>query len=239
MERQINMEVKTNVRMLEEEFASLKTTVVEELSRADVSVMSFRTYVSSLANDQKDNILYPDQCMRQLRGEDQLDKMFSILDQYSVWSFLNFRLLRLIVQKFLADNDHLKKSMVEYSKKVSDFQKETKLSDFLNARSSKGVTYLPMDDCVILQATLTGDFSEFTLHDLAKKQGYIAGEFLMQDFIFKFLHAKPGSVILYWVVSAQAAQHIKDVFKRRKPNLADGGIIEFFVDNDLLYQVTI
>ena len=237
--RQLNPEVRRNVGVLEEEFASLKTTVIGALAERKVSVAIFRTYVSSLANAQKDNILHSEVCMIQLRELDKVDKMSSLFDQYKVWDFLNFRLLQQIAQKFLADDTHLQlqANIDEYSKKVEDFQKKTKLSDFLDVSSSKGVTYLPMEDRVILQANLTGHFSECTLHDLAETQGYIAGEFLLQDFMFKFLHARPGSVIVYWVVSEEAAQHIKDVFKRRKPNLSDGGIMEFFVGEELLYQV--
>ena len=190
MVRQLNAEVRRNVGSLEKEFASLKTTVIGALAERKVSMEMFRTYVSSLANAQRDNILSPELCMTKLRELEEMDKMFSLFNEYSVWDFLNFRLLQLIALQFLADDTHLQlqANIDEYSKKVNDFQAKTKLSDFLDVSSSKGVT---VETCVILQATLTGDFSEFTLRDLAEKQGYIAGEFLVQVFMFKFLHAKP------------------------------------------------
>ena len=232
----LKSEVRSGKSQLEDEFAMLMMKLRQELEHG-AKFEDVQGYLSSKANNQRDNIIDPKECMEQLREIDSYVKLFLLFDQHRVWDFQNFRFLDLLLKHFLPGNESLKLEVGEYAKRVVEFQASTKLRDFLSVWSGQGVTDVLKDGHEILQTTVIGDLSSFTLADVAKKQAYLAREFLLQEFVFKVLHAGSGSVILYWLVSKRVAEHIKETFEKVKPDLREGGILELFVGDCLIYKV--
>ena len=219
---------------MEEKFAGLLVTASAELGKLGVAVDEVVLYLTSLkASTQADVPLF-DQYTLSLLNESSLDQVFTILSHTGAINFLNFRLLQLVVIEF--GNQNLKDQMMKYGEEVNQFKKETKFIDFFRIWSGQAA-HGSVPNYQLLVVKLDKKWPEATLSMIADLENYLAGEFQLNAFIFRFAQANPGCVNPVWLIPASAAQLIKEAMKIKQPNFKKMNIQELIVNGEVLYSV--
>ena len=219
---------------MEERFGALLVKTSTELETLKAPVDKVCLYLTSLSASKQANAPYFDKYTAALMSESSISRIFTILSRNGDFNFLNFRLLQLAVKKF--GNQNLKAQVEDYGVKVIEFMKETKLTDFLRVWSGQAA-YGSVLDRQLLVVKLDREWPKATLWCIAETEKYLAGEFQLNDFIFRFKEARPGCVILMWLIPSCAAQLIKDAMKTKTPNFKRMKIRELIVNGDVLFQV--
>ena len=221
---------------MEESFADLLVTTSTELETLKTPADKLRLYLTSLSASRQANAPYFDKYTAALMNESSISQMFTILCRIGDFNFLNFRLLRLAVNKF--GNEDLKAEVEKYGAKVDGFMKETKLTDFLRVWSGHAAHGSVLNRQLLI-VKLDREWQGAYLSRIARTEEYLAGEFQLHDFIFRFSQAHPGCVTLVWLIPACAAQLIKDAMKTKTPNFKKMKIRELIVNGDVLFQVLV
>ena len=217
---------------MEEKFASLLILAHERLKTV-APIDDIHLYLNQLSVGQKENVPMFDEHMAEIITHSTLKAVFMFLSRIGVWDFLNHRLLAHIAKKY--PDKVLEAAVLTYSKDVDTFKERTKLEDFL--RIWPGRTRYDSDpQRVPLASKLNAQWKEYTLADLANHEGYLASEFLLNQFIFHFSNAEPGCVTLMWLIPASAAALIKKSIMKRQPDLKKMNIQELTV-GDFIYKV--
>ena len=230
----VNPEVRNETKLMEEKFADLLVTTSSALETLKAPVKEVRLYLTSLTASTQRNAPYFDRYTLALLNESSMNGIFTILSRTGDVSFLNFRLLHLIVQKF--GNQNLKAKVEKYGKEVDKFTKETKITDFLRVWSGQ-VAHGSVPNRQMLIVKLNRNWPEATLASITHNEKFLAGEFQLNDFAFHFINAHPGCVSLVWLIPTCAAQLIKEAMKTKKPNFTKMKIQELIVNGEILFPV--
>ena len=230
----VNSEVRKKMKLMEERFASLLLTASIELRKLGVPVDDVVLYLTSLkVSTQADEPLF-DQYALSLLNESSMSKIFTILSRTGTINSLNVRLLQLVVIKF--GDQSLKDQVEKYGEEVNQFMKETKFTDFYRIWSGQAAHgSVPNYQLVVVK--LDREWPGATLSTIAENENFLAGEFQLNAFIFRFAHAIPGCVSLVWLIPASAAQLIKEAMKTKQPNFKKMNIQELIVNGEVLYSV--
>ena len=219
---------------MEESFAGLLVAASAELEELGVPVDKVRLYLTSLKVSTQADVLLFDQYTLSPLNEPSLDRIFTILSRTGAVNFLNFRLLQLVVMKF--GNQNLKDQMKKYGEEVNQFMKETKFIDFYRIWSGQAA-HGSVPNYQLLVVKLDRKWPEATLSMVADMESYLAGEFQLNAFIFRFSQANQGCVSLVWLIPASAAQLIKEAMKTKQPNFKKMNIQELIVNGEVLFSV--
>ena len=219
---------------MEERFAGLLVAAIAELEKLGVPVGKVQLYLTSLkASTQADVPLF-DQYTLSLLNESSLDQIFTILSRTGAVNFLNFRLLQLVVKHF--GNENLQNQVDQYGEEVTEFMRETKFIDFYRIWSGQAA-HGSVPNYQLLVVKLNRKWPEATLSMVADMESYLAGEFQLNAFIFRFSQANPGCVSLLWLIPASAAQLIKEAMKTKQPDFKKMNIQELIVNGEVLFSV--
>ena len=230
----VKPEVKRKTKLMEESFADLLVAASDELEFLETRVDRVRLYLTSLkVSTQADEPLF-DQYTLSLLNESSMNQIFTILSRTGAVNFLNFRLLQLVVKKF--GNQNLKDQVEKYGEEVSKFMKETKFIDFYRIWSGQAA-HGSVPNYQLLVVKLDRKWPEVTLSIIADMENYLAGEFQLNAFIFRFSQANPGCVSLVWLIPACAARLIKEAMKTKQPNFKKMNIQELIVNGEVLFSV--
>ena len=219
---------------MEERFADLLVAASDELETLKTRVDRVRLYLTSLkASTQADEPLFDKYTLSDL-NESSLNRILTHLSRTGAVSFLNFRLLQLVVMKF--GNQNLKDQVEKYGEEVKKFMRETKFTDFYRIWSGQAA-HGSVPNYQLLIVKLDRKWPEATLCIIADMESYLAGEFQLNAFIFRFSQANPGCVSLVWLIPACAARLIKEAMKTKQPNFHEMNIQELIVNGEVLFPV--
>ena len=221
---------------MEERFAGLLVTASAELGKLGVPVGGVVLYLTSLKASTQADVSFFDQYTLSLLNEPSLDRIFTILSRTGAINFLNFRLLQLVVKNF--GNENLKDRMVKYGEEVNTFMKETKFIDFYRIWSGQAV-HGSVPNYQQLVVKLDRKWPEATLSMIAEIESYLAGEFQLNAFIFRFSQATQGCINLVWLIPASAAQLIKEAMRTKQPNFHKMNIQQLIVNGEVLFSVMV
>ena len=221
---------------MEESFSSLLLTASIELRKLEVPVDDVVLYLTSLKTSiQADEPLF-DKHTLSLLNASSLNQVFTMLSRTGAINFLNFRLLQLVVMKF--GDQSLKDQVEKYSEEVTKFMRETKFIDFYRIWSGQAA-HGSVPNCLPVVVKLDRKWPEATLSMIADMESYLAGEFQLNAFNFRFAQANPGCVSLVWLIPANAAQLIKEAMKTKQPDFEKMNIQELIVNGEVLFPVRI
>ena len=192
---------------MEESFASLLLTASIELRKLGVAVDEVVLYLTSLTASTQADVPLFDQYTLSLLNESSMNQVFTILSRTGAISFLNVRLLQLVVMKF--GNQNLKDQVKKYGEEVNQFMKETKFTDFLRIWSGQAA-HGSVPNCHLVIAKLDREWPGATLSMIADMENFLDGEFHLNAFLFRFTQATPGCVSPVWLNTASATQVIKE-----------------------------
>ena len=230
----VNSDVRKKTKLMEESFASLLLTACIELRKLGVPIDEVVLYLTSLkASTQADEPLF-DKYTLSLLNESNLNQIFTILSRTGAISFLNYRLLQLVVMIF--GNQNLKDQVEKYGEEVSKFMKETKFTDFYRIWSGQAA-HGSVPNCQLLVVKLDKKWPGATLSMIADMEKFLAGEFQLNAFIFRFAQANPGCVSLVWLIPTSAARLIKEAMKTKQPDFKKMNIQELIVNGEVLFSV--
>ena len=167
-----------------------------------------------------------------------VEDIFAYLNETRAWDFLNIHLLVLVMEKFGNGFIDLQTRLKHHANEIDLFKQETPLRIFLD------IWYTQVQDPNrILKMGLTRLKAKFdipwknSLAQFAKQKGYLCSQFLLQEHILRFVHAREGCVAAVWYVPKALEEYMVKVFNERRPDLAQGGIIELAVGSTLIFEV--
>jgi len=179
--------------MMEERFGALLVTASTELETLKAPVDKVCLYLTSLSASKQANAPYFDKYTAALMSESSISRIFAILSRNGDFNFLNFRLLQLVVKEF--GNQELEAQVEKYGVKINEFMRETKLTDFLRVWRGQAAHGSVLNRQLLI-VKLDREWPEATLSYIAHMERYLANEFELHDFIFRFSQAHPGCVSL-------------------------------------------
>ena len=223
--------LRRRTRELEDRYAQLVACAPGKLT---APLSTVRLYLNGLSTSLKENVPFYGDQMIEIINETTFDEVFNLLTRIGSWDFLNFYILERLAKTF--GNKELVGEIEQYGKEIETFKKEAKLTDFLrvwSGRSSHGT--LPNRKRVIVK--LQAKWPDYTLADVADVEKYLAGEFLLEQFIFKFSDAERGCVTIMWLVPASVIPLMKAAAKELENKLSQTDIQELSIDGTSVFQV--
>ena len=223
------------IEALQQKFASLIRSAFTSFKNKPVPVGELQVYLSQRCVDERHKIPLFEKRMNDIIHQSTHQQVFMLLSRIRAWDFLDFSLLKDVVNEFQLPE--LNPKLASYAQDVCTFQSETKLIDFLKVwKSSCLEKELPA--CEILIAKCSGDMRNLTLADVAKKARIIADKFSLLTLAARLGWANPGSVYLLWYVPEAVSKHIEEVMvSKERPNLVCYGIQELVVGKNI-YKVS-
>ena len=219
---------------MEERFADLLVAASDELETLETRVDQVRLYLTSLkASTQADEPLFDQYTLSDL-NESSLNRILTHLSRTGAVSFLNFHLLQLVVKKF--GNQNLKHQVERYGEEVAEFMRETKFTDFYRIWSGQAA-HGSVPNCQLLVVKLDKKWPGATLSMIADMEKFLAGEFQLNAFIFRFAQANPGCVSRVWLIPACAARLIKEAMKTKQPDFKKMNIQELILNGEVFFSV--
>ena len=208
-------DVTRKIATMEERFSGLLCDVQESLlSCRDTDVKKIKLYLTTLSVSIKEDV---SPCVftshqAEIITYSDLTQIFQWLSIHGFWSFLNFYLLERLVEKFASGNVQLKESVDVFKRDMEEFKHDTKLVDFLPAWSGRS-PHISESGFQAIILRINKDWSECTLADVAKMEGFLESRFLINRFILRFANAQPGSVVIMWLAPVHAVEYLKKKLK--------------------------
>ena len=228
-------EVRQKIKELQKKFDEVLLLAQKSFKSCDVPLSELRLKVISLCVSQKQNIPLFDQSEVEKISTFSYDEIFSFLTSKEVWDFLNFDVLQEIVKRFIPDDTEVSRKISEYAPQVEAFKNETNLRDYIRVRGS-GANAIP--EYKDLMVKIERDYNTFTLTDLTKEEGFLAHQFLLNQFVFWLKDVDGGCVQITWRVPASAIPLLKpDKLAKKSKALEERGIREVWVDGRYVYKV--
>ena len=218
---------------MEERFADLLVAASDELETT-VRVDRLRLYLTALKVNIQADVPFFDRYTLSLLNESSMSQIFTILSRTGAINFLNYRLLQLVVKKF--GKESLQNQVEKYGEEVTKFMKETKFTDFYRIWSGQ-VAHGSVPNYQLLVVKLDRKWPGATLSMVADMENFLAGEFQLNAFIFRFAQANQGCVSLVWLIPASAAQLIKEAMKTKQPDFKTMNIQQLIVNGEVLFSV--
>ena len=196
---------------MEEKFAYLLSEVQNGFEANGISVKRVRLYLTDLSGSIKEEcpLSVFNEHMHKIVTHSTLTELFQILSLSGLWSFLNYYLLKRVVDRF--GDDYLKGKIAAYGVEMEDFKKNTKLSDFLKTWSGRTTPQSALYDLKPVIMKVNRDWPTCKLADIADIEKFIEGKFLIRRFFLNFSDAHSGCVTVMWLVPAHVIRFLKMV----------------------------
>jgi hypothetical protein len=164
-----------------------------------------------------------------------LPQIFQWLTLNGCWSFLNFYLLESIVDRY--GDAALKSRVTTFKEEMRDFKRDMKLADFLPAWSGR-CPHVPASGFEPIILRVNKDWSDCTLAEVAKMEGFLESRFLINRFILRFANGHYGSVVIMWLVPSHAIPFLKErIMAIGTKSFSEEGIVEMIFSDNLTVKV--
>ena len=201
------------VEEMEEKFAYLLSEVQSGFEATGISVDSVRVYLTQLSGSIKEEcpLSVFNEHIHKIVTHSMLTEIFQILSLSGLWSFLNYYLLKRVVDRF--GDSSLKDKIAAYAMEMEEFKQNTKLSDFLRVWSGRTTPHVhsALYDLKPIIMKVNRDWPTCTLSDIADIENFLEGKFLIRRFFLNFSDAHSGCVTVMWLVPAHVIRFMKKV----------------------------
>ena len=232
-----NKKIREDLDMLQSEFRDILILSRKSFELHPVPLDDVRLWVASLCVDQQENIPMFDESKRVEINKSSYNELFLLLTDHEVWDALNIRELKKMVKHFAPNDEKINERIARYASKVDKFKQDTNLREYLRVRASKTNKTLNYGS---FQAKLEArkDFHNFTLADVAEHEGFLADQFLLNQFIFRLQESRRGCIQITWLVPSSVIPLLKpERLAEKRESLKERGILEIRVDNRYIYMV--
>ena len=222
-------ELQSQMKTLESVFIALKDDVYESVKTQPVD--TFKVRLTSFDVDgQKQNMDYI---------KEIIDKKMTIAEMWielnSYWNFLNYEMLQHVLTKFR--NDALQERMDQYTTKIREFFKATRLCDFVKCWPVRGTTP-PVDRLrKFIEVKCQRDWNKCTLKDLDYLKGSLARKLFLPNFSIILEDISEGCVRIQLSVFPSLVEHLQaDIKNTDLKEFVDMDIEAITVDGVVCYE---
>lgn len=215
------------MELLQRKFASLVRQLYTALRSKPVPIDGLRVYVTQRCVDKRQSIPLFQQRMSEIISQSTHEQVFMLMSRIGAWNFLDYSLLWDIMEEFHVSIDS---QLHSYSLEVAEFQKNTKLADYLQLWAIKCLAE-EHPSCTTLIAKCTGtDYEEITIDEVCKRAKLLAGEFNLHTLCASIGGAARGCLYLLWYIPESVADHMERIMKSKdRPNLASHGFQQLII----------
>ena len=207
----VNRETMVEVEKMEEKFAYLVSEVQCRFESSGISIDRVRVYLTQLSGSIREDIPLPvfNEHVHKIVTHSTPAEVFQILSISGLWSFLNYYLLKRLVDRF--GDGPLKKEVTAYKEEMEVFKQKMKLSDFLSVWSGRSTPHSALYDLKPVIMKVNRDWPSCTLADIADIENFLESRFLIRRFFLNFANAHSGCVTVMWLVPAHVIHFLKRV----------------------------
>ena len=168
-----------------------------------------------------------------------IDKKTTIAEMWielnSYWNFLNYEMLQHVLTKFR--NDALQERMDQYTTKIREFFKATRLCDFVKCWPVRGTTP-PVDHLrKFIEVKCQRDWNKCTLKDLDCLKGSLARKLFLPNFSIILEDFSEGCVRIQFSVFPSLVAHLQaDIQNTDLKEFVDMDIETITVDGVVCYE---
>ena len=159
--------------------------------------------LKALCVDVKGNIPLFDDMSCKLYIKMDVKQIMMLMTDHKVWDPINFNILGQITRLCAPDQNDLHDYFEQHKVKVQQFQQRTFLIDYM-AIVGSNIVYPP--GWTTITVKFERKYNEYTMARFAKDQGFLAGQFLLQEFVLHFKNIKKGCVSITWFIPKGALQ---------------------------------
>lgn len=234
-------ELRENFSKLKKQFTKLVVNVQDALKQIDGVVEKLRTFLSLESASFGSTLFTVDS--KSMQNMATVGEIFTHQNEAREWDFLNFQLLANVLDFF--ELNGLISRLKVHEEEVKQFKQNTLMVDFLDIWSEhlkQPVNVLKDDLYAFLRVKFDIDDSKLksiTLAEFADQQGFITSQFLLQEYVLRFVYAGTGCISAVWYVAKPVEEYMIRVYKERKPDLAQGGVLELSIGNTMIFKVCI
>ena len=232
------VEVARKIATMEERFSGLLCDVQEFLKR-EGNVEAIKLYLTSLSMSIKEDVSPSVFTSQQavIITHSKLTQIFEWLTINGFWSFLNFYLLERLVDRY--GNNALKTSVNAFKQDMERFKLDMKLVDFLPAWSGRS-PHIPASGFEPIILRVNKDWSNCTLADVARLEGFIESRFLINRFLLRFANGHSGSVVIMWLAPSHAIAFLKEMIMAvGTESFTELGVVEVKFGDKIVVKVII
>ena len=162
--------------------------------------------------------------------------MLNLMTKNKAWDPINFRILYILLKKFVPPEHNVHDFMEQYSNTVQRFQRTTLLIDYMavaggNKCYPRGYT--------TVTAKIAKQYKSYTMAQFAEDEQFVAKEFHIHPSVFQFKKSEGGCVCIVWFIPKSALQLLEPSrINWRWELLKKKDIIEIIVDERFIYRVS-
>ena len=200
-----------------------------------VPIGQLQVRLTSLCVDLEDNIPLFDKHMLEVIAKTTIGGVIALMTRMKVWDILNFRVLSFILKKCVPLEHEIHGHVGVYSTESTQFKKETLLRDYM---SIQGARYSIPHGCMTITAKFNAKYNSYTLADLANDEVFLADEFLLHKFVFRFKESYRGCISIMWFLPNSAKPLLEPpIINSKREALKKRRIVELIVDDKYIYRV--
>ncbi|CAI8056953.1 NLR family CARD domain-containing protein 3 [Geodia barretti] len=225
----MKIQLKTEIKQLQELFIELKDDVFESVKNKPVDTFKVR-----LISMDVDGVEYHVPFLKEIAHKhESVVNIWMDLSPYL--NFLNYEILQHILQKF--KDPALQIRMDTYIEKIKKFFKTTRLRDFLKCWPVRGKTPPAGDLRKFLTTKTTKDWNTCTLEDLDNVRQNLAKRLLLPSFALDPADASEGCVTMTYYIPASIVPQLQtDIKNTLLKDFADMEIETITVDGVVCYE---
>ena len=163
---------------------------------------------------------------------DSMEEMFRLLKEEGRYDVFNTTFLDCMAERF--KSKHIRLLLVQYQKKLEQFQEKTSLKEFEQAvRDSQQATHgLPIK----IRLILAGRWPERTLKDL---KGLVYDIFGVSAKTFVDILMRPGSIIVQWSAPLSVLPELLAKAKQATKLLIESDVQELTIGDECIFKVAV
>ena len=225
------MDIASKIEKLEDQFNSLRTRIMNELSRPDITVQVLLNQLTglplSLRREYEPSIA---KRIRRMRTETQVNELF-IIHLNPLTSFIDYGLIEYVIKKF--GSDALQRDMRSYCGEMVVFMKETTIKQLID--HLPGQTEIPPKFSLI-KAKIGRNASECTLEELNTIRKRFCSEVKLSEIVFHLVAVvESNSFIVSWLVPLALVDIVKSTRSLDQSFYQEFKITSFTLDGMWLF----
>ena len=203
--------VRKEVKNLEGEFRKLVLDAQDDLGEKESPRFLSRLRTSFLLLDSaidKRHLRFLRASQHKIANATTVEHIFHVLIVY--WNYFNYALLEYVIQEF--GSEELKTKLNNYLVDLSEFEKNTKVKDFIQVCSKD--LEMPPDSSLVVEE-MNAKWADYTLDCIREKTQELIRTVRLARFIDFFQGATIGSIILMWAVPSSGVHLLAEAMDDR------------------------
>ena len=229
--------MRENLDNLQMSFSNLLARAKNVLTSQPSIIDDLRMHLTTLCVNGKRNIRFFDGMMCKLFTNMKVPEIIMFMTKHRVWDPINYKILKNILHLCVPSETETQDYIEQHSVVVQKFQRKTLLRDYM---AIVGCNLTTPHGCKTITVKFERKYKGYTMAKFAQDQGFLAGQFLIEEFAFRFKEAHDGCVSITWYIPKSALQLFSPpIIHEKMEALRQKEVIEIIVDNKYIYRVSL